>query len=520
MKKIINKYVYLSAVLIAVVFSGCSEDIDPEIKSIDGNRLFSPVDLKASIENKTNVTLAWNAVNKATGYNVEIYENADLNFEGNPLRTAIVTSASCYIENLTGGITYSARVQAMGENIEDSKWTTITFKTVPGPSIFYPIEPDDITYTSVTLRWPAGSGATSIILTPGDIKYDVTADDIAAGTATISGLDSDKFYTATLINGIVTIGTISFRTPFDPSTSVIIPVSTTEELQAAIASAASGSVLYLEPGLYETTSIDVITHSISIRAKDPENRPTLKGFSFSVTDNAGLTLKDLILDGTGANSDNQMVVYKEGDNFDKLSIQACDVKNYVKGVLYVNQKSLLTSVEINKCIFSNILCSGGDFIDFRNGITNSLLFTENTVYNCAGAGRDLFRMDAGGSTNYPTAMSTVTVSQNTFDNISPGKRVFYVRAGANISITAERNIFSNTTACYSDQSTTQPSIKSIAENNYYKADSFLDDSKKVYDNGSEYTKLDPMYQDAANGDFTVVNEALKDLGIGDPRWLK
>jgi len=33
------------------------------------------------------------------------------------------------------------------------------------------------------------------------------------------------------------------------------------------------------------------------------------------------------------------------------------------------------------------------------------------------------------------------------------------------------------------------------------------------------TVLDPKFKDAANGDFTIDNDNVKDKKVGDPRWL-
>ena len=34
------------------------------------------------------------------------------------------------------------------------------------------------------------------------------------------------------------------------------------------------------------------------------------------------------------------------------------------------------------------------------------------------------------------------------------------------------------------------------------------------------TVLDPQFKDAANGDFTIGNDNVKDMKVGDPRWMK
>ena len=122
---------------------------------------------------------------------------------------------------------------------------------------------EDIKGTSVTLRWPAGEEAATITLTPGDIVYNVTADDIAAGAATVTGLKPETEYKAVLAraNG-KTRGTITFKTGIDLADTDIL-VKAGSDIAAAINDAPEGYRLIVEPGTYGI-STDAADHGGSV----------------------------------------------------------------------------------------------------------------------------------------------------------------------------------------------------------------------------------------------------------------
>ncbi|KAA6351633.1 hypothetical protein EZS27_001024 [termite gut metagenome] len=238
-----------------------------------------------------------------------------------------------------------------------------------------------------------------------------------------------------------------------------------------------------------------------------------------MNEGVGLELMDLVLDGTGAATGNQAIIYTEG-TFGDLKIENCEIKKYVKGTLYVSDKSLIESVTITGCIYSNIDCTGGDFIDFRKGLTKTLTFTNNTVCNSA-TSRDLFRMDADGSTNFPEIKSIVTIANNTFDNVcSTSGRMLYIRL-ANHEVTFNKNIISNSLGTYYASSQYVLTIAQMSQNNYYEAPNYTTAAtNRKIDTSSDLTQLNPGYSNASGGIFKVTNAQLISDGIGDPRWLK
>ncbi|NDV81248.1 DUF4957 domain-containing protein [Bacteroides sp. 51] len=513
MNNFFKKITYILAVSAVMGFAtSCSDDIADEITSIDVDRLFSPTNVELRVVNRTSIRVNWKEVKDAQTYNVEVFETAA--GEGTITESAIglTTLDLPYIfTGLDGEVNYTIRVKALSETKNESKWTKVSIKT-DAEQIFYALdEVNDLEATQVTLRWPAGETATSIVLTPGDITYNVTAADIAAGAATITGLTGETAYTATLFNGSKTRGTISFATPIDIGGAIL--VEATDDLAAMIAAAEEGDVFAIMPGTYEVATLTV-SKSVALKAVRPAEKPVLKGTIIRLT--AGLELESLILDGTDSSGD-QTIVYNADGTYGALIINNCEIKNYTKGALYGNTKCNIASITITNNIYSNIECNGGDLFDFRNSIAASFTFTNNTVYSSAAA-RDGFRMDAGGSTAFPSVKSIINISNNTFNAVCNGnnRRILYIRL-ANHEITFNKNILSNTAGYYSNQAAT--TIVEMSNNNYFNAPNFTGSTQSGAKNDTgTYTTLDPGYADATKGNFTLSNEELIYNKIGDQRW--
>ena len=349
------------------------------------------------------------------------------------------------VNGLDGDTKYYARLKAIGnESTSDSKWRTIEFATDP-EQLLNPVNLADITAKTAILTWTAGATATSISLQPGNITHVVTASEIAAGRAIVSGLVGETVYTAVLLNGTVTRGSVSFTTALDLGDAIV--VNTTDNLLTKIADAPAGAVLALMPGTYNVAAEIIVAKNISIKGAKPADRPVVKGATIKVRGNAGLTLKDLIIEGTGA-ADSHMIDYTEiSDNaYGNLNIEDCLISNYNKGLIYANVKVLIETINIKGNLMTDIRCTGADFVDFRNGNTKALNITNNTFYKLSSS-RDFIRMDAGGSTNFPSVTCIITVSNNTFNEVAtgPSNRMFYVRTASH-QILFAKNIVANTAA--------------------------------------------------------------------------
>ncbi len=513
-------YTSIFFLMTLIVFSGCKDDMMDEVTKLEVDRAFSPTALTANVVNKTEARLTWKAVNNAKSYTVEVFETAD--FSGTPVKSIkdiTFLQVPYTVTGLGGDTQYAIRVKAIGEGVADSKWITTTLKT-DAEQILQVVNPAKLTASSAAINWPAGQTATTITLTPGNITRTVTAAEVAAGEAIITGLIGETLYTAKLFNGPKVRGTITFTTPLDlGGATLVVP---TDDLATVIANSKAGDVFALMPGTYTVNADVTVSKSISLKGAKPSDKPIIKGMVIRVKGNAALGLKDLNLDGTGALNGNQTIIYDEAsDNaYGNLDVENCIIKNYVKGIMYVNLKTLIEVVSFKGNVISNVECVGGDLLDFRNGIAKTFNFSNNTVYNSVLA-RDFFRMDAGGSNNFPSVTSVINIANNTFNAILNGaaNRLLYIRL-AKQEITFTKNIVANSNGILTNQASTQIVAANFSANNYFNAPTFMGGSATSgakYDTGS-FTTLNPGFANATDGNFTISEVTLKANGIGDSRW--
>ncbi|MFC5282061.1 DUF4957 domain-containing protein [Pedobacter alpinus] len=515
-----TKNIIIPIFFLAGIFSlaSCKDEFQ-ESTVLGVNQAFSPTGLTAIVVNKTGVRLTWKAVKNADSYTVEIFENGTLDFSSTAVKTVegIKFAEVPYtVNDLAGATAYSVRVKAVGLDIEDSKYVAVTFTTA-AEQIFLPVTQSTIQATSVVLNWTPGQTATSITLAPGNIVRPITAAEITAGQATITGLTGETLYTAALLNGTKTRGTITFTTLLDLKGA--ISVSPTDNLVSIIAAATGGETFALLPGTYNINGDILVSKTISIQGAKSTDKPIINGGVIRIRANSGLSLKDMILNGTGALNDNQAIIFDEAlDNaYGGLTVENCEIKNYIKGLMYVNNKTLIQSVTFKNNLIHSITSVGGDFIDFRQGLAKTFLFENNTVYNCV-TNRDLFRMDAGGSTNFPQETSIITIRTNTFNNVITDntKRYLYIRLASH-QIIFTKNIIANSAGYYTNQTST--TLTTVANNNYFNSPNFTASAIAGSKNDTGvFTSLNPGFSNVSASNFTISNLDLKNNGIGDARW--
>lgn len=516
--------------LSALTLASCGEP-DDEITSTIFGRNFSPTDIQASVRNRTNVELSWKIAEGVTAYNIEVFANDSLTFAGSPVKTIQVTPAQVpyLVTGLEGETPYSFRVQAVdGNESRNSKWSAGYAKT-DSEQIFKSVDEADIKGSSVTLRWPAGEEAATITLKPGDIVYNITAADIAAGAATITGLTAETEYTAVMSRASgKTRGKVSFKTGIDLADTDIL-VKAGEDISEAVKNAPEGYRLILEPGVYgvtkggddpaESGGALKITKKLSIKGLRQNDHPVIMG---RVEVQADLDVDQVSFDGTGTDG-GQCFNFNGEENLDHLTVTNSEITNYTKGFFYLNVPIVVNTITIDGCVISNIECSGGDFFDSRKGGYNTFNLTNTTVYESAKE-RDVFRMDDASSA--VTASPVIKVDHCTFYNVGSGGanyRFFYVRFLGN-TITFTNNIvvgFKNKRGFANQSSTDQ--APTLSNNVYFDTLNLLTladgNTEKVSWFDEAGTELDPQFANPAAGDFTVGNLKIGDMKVGDPRWL-
>lgn len=505
----------VALILCSFTFISC-EKTDELIEELQISREFAPVDLRAFVRNQTIVELNWNIDENVSTYLVEISESEDFSTIA---ASRDVTANELPVQiQLNGETLYYIRVKARSARGLDDSIYAFTTATTLTEQIFLPIEPGDILATEATLRWIPNSTVTQITLSPGDIVYNITAQNIADGTAVITGLTGETEYTATLLNNAAVRGSSTFTTGIDIGDGTL--VTPEDDIFQMIADAEPGATLVLDAGDY-TSQIGTVTldKPITIRGLYTFDKPFLK-ISFSIVGGAtDVALIDLDLTGDTPTDLTDVVRYTGAGNFNSLLISGCNIHDYNRSFLAGNQTdAIIQSVIVENCIVTNILTSGGDFIDFRNSDVLNLNINTSTFNNCA-PGRDFLRLDDSGTSTQSGLVCNITIDSCTLYACSnnSSRRILYVRFQTNDIIVSNTLITDTESEGYSDQARTDEFIE-FNNNNYFNAPTFYDASVPRYDNSTTFTTLDPGYADALNGDFTISNQTLIDNNVGDPRW--
>lgn len=498
-------YLWVFLLLGSVSVTSCG-DIG-EIHELELERILSPTGLSVRIRNNVNAEVTWNESEHADSYVLEVYLGEIA--EGNAVMTIEnITGGSYTVSGLLGDTSYLIRVKAIGIDIEDSQWTETVITTDP-EQIFTAIANGDLLSSSVTLHWESNENpVTHIEITPGNISYSLTEEDITSQSATIAGLTGETDYTAVIYNENIPRGTLSFTTPRDLGEATL--VTTAEELTNALDVAMAGDVLALNPGTYEISTLNV-DKDIVLMAVNVTDKPVLLSTVIHISGDAGLSLINIIMDGN--NTASQAITYDTGGSYGEIAIDGCEFRNYQDRFFYINtdgSSAQVRAMTVTNSFFRNIVCSGGDFFDLRTGVAPTIIFNSNTVADCAAA-RAFFRID-NSSGSLPGIAPVIRIENNTLYRVSntngSNGRLLYIRFAGN-EIHFNNNIVAQTDGRYTNQSSTN--IVEMVNNNYFNAPNVLADSRDT----GVYYEYDPQFADVENGDFTVGNEELVYLNIGN-----
>ncbi|WP_035649799.1 DUF5123 domain-containing protein [Flavobacterium sp. ASV13] len=514
-----------TALALMLTFSSCDTFQEEVIDTLDVNRAFSPIELKATVRNETSVELNWTVKPDADHYVVQ-FSADDIEFK-TIYKTVNVAPDELPVKvQLEGETVYSIRVKAVSSTgLEDSKWSVTTATTL-SEQLLYAVLPADIEAKQVTLRWPANTNATQITLQPGNVTHTITAAEKTAGVAVVTGLTSETAYTATLLNGTKKRGTATFTTGIDIGTGILIKAD--DNLLQKIIDAPAGSVLVLMPGDYiadnQVGTIN-INKEITLRGLRVDNKPKLHVNFVMVTGSANLSLIDLDLKGDKGAGAAAVSVIKYNDNsvsYGDLLISGCNIHDYGVSLISANLNAAkVSSITVDNSIVTNILTANGEFIDFR-GSQLAKLTLKNSTFNNVATARYFIRADAG----LTGLTSTIVIDACTINNpnmiAANTNGILYTRFVTTSSITVRNTLFSNTAAPYTRETATPN--PTFVSNNYFNCPNLNSTAGALANNRPDLsataTALDPQFVSAATGNFKVQNQTLIDNKIGDPRWLK
>ena len=510
-----------------LALTSCDDAMD-EITSIVLNRDFAPIGLEAKSATENSITLEWTKSHDNVTYTIELFADDSLTFEGTASNTYTdIEATKLKISGLVYDTKYSARVMTIDNDDpnRNSKWSNVFFRT-SAQQIFETPTENDIADRSVIMTWPAGEAATTVRVYVDDNlvkEQPVTADEVNEGKVVVTDLEPETAYTIRLYNGEKQRGSKDITTIADLNGATLVHEG--DDLRTLIEAANDGDVFALYGGTHIIPDSDTegkassvkVTKSITIKGIYPTNVPVIKG-RFEIYDGASLDISQVVIDGIDNSTTDQAFNFKTAEaTYPRLRVENAEIKNFGKGVYYLNVAATVQELTFYNCLIHDIVCDGGDMFDCRKGRIDALNFQQGTIYNSCAA-RDFIRMDDASARG---GTPSITVDHCTIDGCANGgKRLLYVRYVGNV-INWTNNIVTNTGAVWSNQSKT--GVPQFQNNVYFncaklniadvegKTNMFADEAGK---------EANPQYKDAANGDFTVGNESVSKLGVGDPRWNK
>lgn len=502
MKNIFRNLIVGLSLSLTVLTVGC-DDVDSEITELNTTRVFSPTDVTAIIVNRTGVRLNWKANSNVDSYTIEVTSGESIY---KTIENVTAANLPVTITGLEGETSYTVQVKAKIEGKSDSKWSTISFTT--GTEQIFITSATVVKDNTVTLYWTAGESAATIVLTPTTdataetVTYNITADDIANGKAMITGLSYETDYTAVMkaASG-KTRGTATFKTEIDLQGKV--PVAENADLVTVLNEAQDGDKFVLLGQNYELGEYS-LEKSVSISSLKATAKATITG-RFTVKSTVGsLTLTDVVIDGKGTTS-NLIELGDEKANLGSLTIEGCEIRNMEKHLIYNNKKGAIGTITLKNSLIDKIAGNGGGGIDYRGGALTSLIVENCTFSN---GFRDFLRMQVKADVSFKNCtfykVCIVEDSNNSgLFRMSTSGSTFKVEN----CLFVETGSTSYGNWCKSDANMVADN-PSYANNVYYNCLNLWAGKYKDASSCSA-VEMDPKFQNAAEGDFTIT-----DLEIG------
>lgn len=406
MKTLPYKFSYqvMLAAICIICTVACKKKVD---SSFEPDRMFMPGDITVT-SGETSAVLKWNAslftAGKGAKYTVEI--STDSTFQTSAAYTVVTDTTKVTVTDNQLSIKqkYFARVKANASaSSDDSKWVySSSFVPITGEQIFLPVLDAELKDKSVTLRWKSTTGLTKItLLPPSGPQIDIALDDAdnTAALKQITGLTPSTLYTALIFAGAKVKGTITFTTKVPSIFTVILTPA--DNLVTAVANAAAGDVIGLNPGTYNCVdgtgvfvNLNVIQKSITIQSVSgipSDTKVNFKEITLKGT-GAGITLKGIEFDGAAATAAGTQALYflnlvglttdAEAATFTNITLDNCLIQNIgnciLRGNRAANSAHKIGAIKLNNCRVYNSAIINTNYSFFQ---INKLEFTKLEIKN-------------------------------------------------------------------------------------------------------------------------------------------
>ena len=421
MKRILS--ILAMAVALCMASVSCVEQLPEVQEDLALTRCLMPTELSAKISNGQDVQFGWTKAKGATYFVLEIYsDEAMTTLVGEPHEIPVEDVP--FKITLDADNTYYARVKGVDGTgvLQDSKWAVYDspiVTTAVKSNMF--LEFVAKTSESVTVKWEAlDDELQRIEWAEGETveKRDLTAEEIAAGEAVVTGLKPATSYTVSIWYASANRGEVVVLT--DPDLNGYTEVADLAALQSALAAKAPKIYLKAAGSPYELGVYD-LTAGVEIVGEQgvDGSRPVIAG-EFHIAD--GYDGKAIRFETVELNGNKDAYGFalqlKNGGAEDKtvesILFKNCNITGYSKGLMYEWGKKLYTDrLAWDGCVIYDVNKSfenGGDGIDFRNASDiKSFEVINCTVYN---GFRTFLRLDAA------LVVGDLKIENNTFMNVS------------------------------------------------------------------------------------------------------
>lgn len=517
-------------------FTACTEtndwDVDPAY-----DRLFhsskvsvSPGEDQAEVTFKKMPDAEFYVIEISTDTLFDEVETTEHSIYFGDKEDARITTSPYTMTGLEGSTKYYFRIKSCATNGKGSTWkylddteSNYSF-TTKSEQIILDVVPGSKT---VKVSFKAGKHITEAQIVKDDevlVSQPVTADEVAAGELTISGLNAKTSYTVQLLNGENVRGKMKFTTtePF-PDGYEVINVAAGDDVKDLLANATSDKVVVVFPQGMEYTALNEEAQTSTIKVPENiksvyfwgaagESKATVKfkGVSFESSSMDVVRFYNLNLQ-YGANSDGYVLNQSGTFTLNSLEMEKCDVKD-IRGIFRFQSivNSTVNAIKINDCVLTNIgtygIVNTKDQKSLTLGtvsITNSTLNTINSVL-----------------TNTSQANFSITLDHCTIWNCVPATKPYFdLQKQTGVTVACTNSLI----GAYYDfkdaaQTVKGSSLKDIdATGTVYTSDFNWNSGYEIGSQISE-TSAQLWANPAKTGaDFTVQNSSYKNLG--DPRWI-
>ncbi|MCM1300250.1 MAG: DUF5123 domain-containing protein [Alistipes senegalensis] len=448
-----------------------------------------------------------------------------------------------YVDDAAGGFTQSGF--ASGTYTATAGNSKETFNTVQFViPVLYAMDLSKVTFDDITFQWRADADIRQLVLTNATDASDVVEIELSSEAKEngeyVYPMSDGLLKPNTTYNAVLRYADdleepkedsnmVSFTTMQTKPAGVVV-VSTVDEFKAAYT--IDGAVVALQPGEYIFEENVVITGAVTIMAATKQ-MPKLIVNQFTVSPtkylDGTIRFENLECECKNLNNTTSCFIDHTGQaaNIKRIEVEGCYIHDYGSSFMRFNRVDFtVEEVYVNDCRLLRMY-GQNSYMNLTKGV-NEVTYTNNTTtgLNTQNTGVRFLTYNANDATR-------VVVNNNTFaDYHNKGRLFFHINGLISGSDTAgsveiRNNIFctEEEVLCNVDNFASRTVMTNIENNVVTKGwgngnDSGTDPTEKLASWGNKYVEFDPQFKNYAGCDFTVGNDEVRKLGVGDPRWLK